>query len=95
MCAHTRHTVGSIPTRLFNDSVAKWEGKGVQNPDTSCSNQTRVSINQYKHRGIGRFRPGHMKSLMEYDVSQCQFGCTRLVSAGSVGQDHQVNYGSL
>ena len=53
MCAHTRHTVGSIPTRLFNDSVAKWEGKGVQNPDTSCSNQTRVSINQYKHRGIG------------------------------------------
>lgn len=27
-----------------SDSVAKWEGKGVQNPDSSCSNPTRVFV---------------------------------------------------
>lgn len=35
------------------DALAKREGGGVQIPETACSNQPRVSINQYKHRGIG------------------------------------------
>lgn len=36
----------------LHDSVAKWEGKGVQNPDTSCSNQTRVFISWFTHANL-------------------------------------------